>query len=216
MSTLSEVNEKVLPAITLHRKEDQDLDPAVIAECSQSDLPCPVGGGGAFHQRRQFSRQRGSISLDESILVTPRSNAPTIHLIPDAMLSVAPSSDDDTHYLVGAEPVAGNTTSNGEQHDDVLFYACESNGGQPRAARPDCRNSLPPRVSLTSLGRAFTPRSSWNGSKAALLQLQRKPGRLEGVPAYLAKKCHISAINSNKEQVLWPLTSIKMISTLCE
>lgn len=98
-----------------------------------------------------------------------------------------------------------------------LFYTNESKRGyspaQPVPRHPgdqQCRNSLP-RVSLTSLGRAFTPRSSWNGSKAALLQLQRKSSRTDGgVPGYLAKKYHLTNASdrSAKDQVWNKLLTI--------
>lgn len=172
----------------------------------------------ALHQRRRFGRQRGSISLDgnlpdahrrlislfhvaisqtESVLITSRLNAPLIQIIPDGSPPL-PSSDGELNTDDNLEQEGGQATSpTGRKR---LFYTNESNRGYQASHLPprhpgdqQCRNSLP-RVSLTSLGRAFTPRSSWNGSKAALLQLQRKSSRADGggVPSYLAKKYHLS------------------------
>lgn len=153
----------------------------------------------------------------ESVLITSRLNAPLIQIIPDGPPSLPPS-EGDANSLEGAGKFQPCTGAAGLSTNPVdLFYTNESNrsiGGcyypassaQPSGSvgrqNQDVRNSLP-RVSLTSLGRAFTPRSSWNGSKAALLQLQRKSSRAEGggVPSYLAKKYHLSNANSHKDQV---------------
>lgn len=165
----------------------------------------------------------------ESVLITSRLNAPLIQIIPDGGGSpTLPSSDADVNGLddeiqttPGADSSAIRAASSGvpgtSTSGDVSpnnqrrpFYTNESNRGytpaHPAPRYPgdqQCRNSLP-RVSLTSLGRAFTPRSSWNGSKAALLQLQRKSSRTDGgVPGYLAKKYHLTNASDRqgKEQV---------------
>lgn len=113
-----------------------------------------------------------------------------------------PSSDGEVNGLDDDNRAGAvghsNSVDLSPQGQRRLFYTNESNRGyppahpHPRHSADHCRNSLP-RVSLTSLGRAFTPRSSWNGSKAALLQLQRKSSRTDGgVPGYLAKKYHLT------------------------
>lgn len=152
----------------------------------------------------------------ESVLITSRLNAPLIQIIPDGS-PTRPSSDRDMNGLEVENRAAGSGAAGHSNSIDVsphgqrhLFYTNESNRGyspaQPVPRHPadqQCRNSLP-RVSLTSLGRAFTPRSSWNGSKAALLQLQRKSSRTDGgVPGYLAKKYHLTNASdrSSKDQV---------------
>jgi hypothetical protein len=151
----------------------------------------------------------------ESVLITSRLNAPLIQIIPDGS-PTRPSSDRDMNGLEGEIRAAGSVAAGHSNSIDVsphsqrhLFYTNESNRGYspaqpvPRHPADQCRNSLP-RVSLTSLGRAFTPRSSWNGSKAALLQLQRKSSRTDGgVPGYLAKKYHLTNASdrSAKDQV---------------
>ena len=150
------------------------------------------------------------------MLITSRLNAPLIQIIPDGS-PTRPSSDRDMNGLEGENraTTAGaaghsNNTDLSPHSQRHLFYTNESKRGyspaQPLPRHPgdqQCRNSLP-RVSLTSLGRAFTPRSSWNGSKAALLQLQRKSSRTDGgVPGYLAKKYHLTNASdrSAKDQV---------------
>lgn len=160
------------------------------------------------------------------MLITSRLNAPLIQIIPDGS-PTGPSSDRDMNGLEEEIGEAESATSSGtgatgataghsnsvdlSPHTQKrLFYTNESNRGYPPSHPPprhpgdqQCRNSLP-RVSLTSLGRAFTPRSSWNGSKAALLQLQRKSSRTDGgVPGYLAKKYHLTNATdrSGKDQV---------------
>lgn len=138
----------------------------------------------------------------ESVLITSRLNAPLIQIIPDGSPPL-PSSEGEINNMEGASSDTGNYRP-GLNNTVDLFYTNESNrssfGGQQFQQsgvrhNQDVRNSLP-RVSLTSLGRAFTPRSSWNGSKNALLQLQRKTSSSRpegGVPGYLAKKYHLSS-----------------------
>ena len=151
------------------------------------------------------------------MLITSRLNAPLIQIIPDGSPTM-PSSDRDMNGLEEesgemtseATAVHSNSVDLSPHTQKRLFYTNESNRGYPPShppprhpGDPQCRNSLP-RVSLTSLGRAFTPRSSWNGSKAALLQLQRKSSRTDGgVPGYLAKKYHLTNATdrSSKDQV---------------
>ncbi|XP_045027334.1 potassium voltage-gated channel subfamily H member 6 isoform X5 [Daphnia magna] len=187
----------------------------------------------ALHHRRRFSRQRGSISLDESVLITSRLNAPLIQIIPDGS-PTRPSGDRDMNGLDGENRVGGTMAVRGAAgHSNSvdlsphsqrhLFYTNESNrsysAAHPSPRHPadqQCRNSLP-RVSLTSLGRAFTPRSSWNGSKAALLQLQRKSSRTDGgVPGYLAKKYHLTNASdrSAKDQHQGNAISLRPTSSL--
>lgn len=159
------------------------------------------------------------------MLITSRLNAPLIQIIPDGSPTLPTSSGRDVNGLDedsrtgGGSATAGavchsNSVDLSPQDQRRLFYTNESNRGYPPAHPPprhladqQCRNSLP-RVSLTSLGRAFTPRSSWNGSKAALLQLQRKTNRTDGgVPGYLAKKYHLTNASDRpaKDQVLGTL-----------
>lgn len=134
------------------------------------------------------------------MLITSRLNAPLIQIIPDGSPPL-PSSGEELNPDEGADRERAGVSPTSQRR---LFYTNESNRGYqashlpPRHPDP-CRNSLP-RVSLTSLGRAFTPRSSWNGSKAALLQLQRKSSRADGggVPSYLAKKYHLSTDRSKE------------------
>lgn len=154
------------------------------------------------------------------MLITSRLNAPLIQIISDGS-PTRPSGDRDMNGLEGENHVGGtgaitgaagrtNSVDLSPHSQRNLFYTNESNRGysaaHPTPRHPgdqQCRNSLP-RVSLTSLGRAFTPRSSWNGSKAALLQLQRKSSRTDGgVPGYLAKKYHLTNASdrSTKDQV---------------
>lgn len=151
----------------------------------------------------------------ESVLITSRLNAPLIQIIPDGSPPPAmPPGEGDVNGLEEEERRAGavghsNSADLSPPSHRRLFYTNESNRGFPSSSssphqpprypnEQQCRNSLP-RVSLTSLGRAFTPRSSWNGSKAALLQLQRKSGRTDGgVPGYLAKRYHLTSTTANE------------------
>jgi len=114
--SVSEINEKVLPAITLKRK-DEPHTPTSTSELvpfdggespGESAVSSPVNADGsegpalpcpAFQNRRRFSRQRGSISLDESVLTTPRLNAPAIHIILDQTLPGLPSSGNRGYSL---------------------------------------------------------------------------------------------------------------------
>ena len=89
LSTVTEVNERILPAITLRpnrlgrepefqeeeeeRGEEEDeiqspeLDFSVLKPLEFDPMMCGGGDGApslALHHRRRFSRQRGSISLD--------------------------------------------------------------------------------------------------------------------------------------------------------
>lgn len=163
------------------------------------------------------------------MLITSRLNAPLIQIIPDGS-PTRPSSDRDMNGLEGENRPTGSGAAGHSNSVDLsphsqrhLFYTNESKRGyspaQPVPRHPgdqQCRNSLP-RVSLTSLGRAFTPRSSWNGSKAALLQLQRKSSRTDGgVPGYLAKKYHLTNASdrSAKDQVWNKLLTIFLRSSL--
>lgn len=97
LATVCEVNEKILPAITLrskppvsassqegggceHKEEEDEegiqspdpdtyvLRPLDFDPLTVDDEP---GAGLALHQRRRFSRQRGSISLDGKDLPLP-------------------------------------------------------------------------------------------------------------------------------------------------
>nr|CAH0100109.1 unnamed protein product [Daphnia galeata] len=262
LSTVCEVNEKILPAITLKqrrsgrdeseeeknkgkRRYPANQDTATVQEDEEVNSPeldlcvlqplefdASMMDGQqclALHHRRRFSRQRGSISLDESVLITSRLNAPLIQIIPDGS-PTRPSSDRDMNGLEVENRAAGSGAAGHSNSIDVsphgqrhLFYTNESNRGyspaQPvprHSADQQCRNSLP-RVSLTSLGRAFTPRSSWNGSKAALLQLQRKSSRTDGgVPGYLAKKYHLTNASdrSSKDQHQSNAISLRPTSSL--
>lgn len=94
-----------------------------------------------------------------------------------------------------------------------LFYTNETNRTyQQQPQRQGCRNSLPG-ISLTSLTRAFTSRSSWNGSNAALLHLHQGNSRkLESLPGYVAKKYHVTTANS-REQV-WTIQLSRPITRM--
>ena len=162
----------------------------------------------------------------ESVLITSRLNAPLIQIIADGSPSspMDPSGegrtncDEDEEQRKEAAGQLNNSvlvsSGGGQLQQRRLFYTNESSRSYmtcgPVALPPSSasRNSLP-RVSLTSLGRHFTPRSSWNGSKAALLQLQRKTSRadanLGGVPGYLAKKYHLTnrSDSNAKDQVIF-------------
>ena len=193
------MNEKVPLAVTLVQsgKEWQSEDKAMTSISGDEPAsPCRT-----TTNRKRLREGRGSISLDESILTR---TAPVIHIIPDNSPEPSVSqvrdrvSDDD---VAGSRESAGKC-NNGESpllNPSNLFYTLESSRTQNSGF--ECRNSLP-RVSLTST-RNFAPRSSWNGSKTALLQLQRRSSRLEGVPAQLARKYPISTlVDHSKEQVL--------------
>ncbi|XP_059351995.1 potassium voltage-gated channel subfamily H member 6-like isoform X6 [Daphnia carinata] len=266
LSTVCEVNEKILPAITLKQRrsgrdgekdeeqrqpkrryavnqesvvqEDEEIQSPELDLCVLKPLEFDAAMMDgqqclALHHRRRFSRQRGSISLDESVLITSRLNAPLIQIIPDGS-PTRPSGDRDMNGLDAENRVGGTMAVRGSAgHSNSvdmsphsqrhLFYTNESNRGYSAAhpsprhpADQQCRNSLP-RVSLTSLGRAFTPRSSWNGSKAALLQLQRKSSRTDGgVPGYLAKKYHLTNASdrSAKDQHQGNAVSLRPTSSL--
>ncbi|XP_046437357.1 potassium voltage-gated channel subfamily H member 6-like isoform X3 [Daphnia pulex] len=262
LSTVCEVNEKILPAITLKQRrsgrdeteeeqnkgkrrypvnqntvavqEDEEVNSPELDLCVLQPLEFDASMMDgqqclALHHRRRFSRQRGSISLDESVLITSRLNAPLIQIIPDGS-PTRPSSDRDMNGLEGENRPTGSGAAGHSNSVDLsphsqrhLFYTNESKRGyspaQPVPRHPgdqQCRNSLP-RVSLTSLGRAFTPRSSWNGSKAALLQLQRKSSRTDGgVPGYLAKKYHLTNASdrSAKDQHQSNAISLRPTSSL--
>ena len=168
-------------------------------------------------------------------MITSRLNAPLIQIIADESppAQLDPSGEEQTNCLDGEggadeeeeqrKAAAGQlnnsvvvSSGGGQLQHRRLFYTNESSRSYmtcgPVALPPSSasRNSLP-RVSLTSLGRHFTPRSSWNGSKAALLQLQRKTSRadssLGGVPGYLAKKYHLTSSgrtdSRGKDQVIF-------------
>ena len=93
-----------------------------------------------------------------------------------------------------------------------LFYTNENNRSHQHPPRQGCRNSLPG-ISLTSLTRVFTPRSSWNGSNAALIHLhQGNSRRLEGLPSYMARRYHMATANS-REQVCRIL--VKIFTDFC-
>ena len=112
---VTEINEKVLPAVTSKRKEEPPRSPTSTSELvpidtiespGESVVSSPVNVFDsstaqclAFQNRHRFSHQRGSISLDESVLTTPRLNAPAIHIILDQTLPGLPSGDNRGYPL---------------------------------------------------------------------------------------------------------------------
>ena len=208
LPTVSEVNETVLPAITMIPNSEK---------CSESDgmptelepICASTGHCAALHNRRRFSRQRGSISLDESILVTSRLDTPTIHIIPDTSQLALPSELRAKSPIFYEEDFRTSTEKlnygMSRPNHPQFFYTNEMNRVSPLN---ESRNSLP-RFSLASVSRAFTPRRSWNGSKSTLIQMQRKPSRLEGVPAYLTRKYNLTMLGDRlKEQVIGHMAEI--------
>ncbi len=188
LPTVCELGERVLPAVT--------VKPANLSERENpaADL---IGASTGQLNQQQFSDQHVSISLDDSTLLSSRLAAPLIQITSEA----APT-------VLAPRPQLRDVPSDGtelEWHYKLISVesnplGCRLDNGGPVTALNVCGNNLP-RLSLPT-ARTFAPRTSWNGSRTALISMQRKPSRNEGVPAYLARKYHMATLGERlRDQV---------------